>query len=94
LRSFFFLFFLSSSLVSVACDLSPVCYLSNKPPDALQINVFLVAKANRAERQNDFADLVQDLGKSAKCVRKRRAKIKPALSQGVLLVIAREMREN
>jgi len=71
LRSLFFLFFLSFSLVSFACYL--VCWLSNQLPDALQINVFLVAKANRAERQSGFAGIAQDFGKSAKRVHKKAA---------------------
>jgi hypothetical protein len=45
--------------------------LSNKLPDAVKINVFLVAKANRAERQSGFAGIVQDSGKSAKRVHKK-----------------------
>jgi hypothetical protein len=45
--------------------------LSNKLPEALLINVFLAAKANRAERQSGFAGIVQDLGKSAKRVHKK-----------------------
>jgi hypothetical protein len=56
LRSLFFLFFLSFSLVSFACHLSPVCCLSNKLPDAPQINVFLVAKANRPHKKTALRD--------------------------------------
>jgi hypothetical protein len=69
LQSLFFLFFLSFSLVSFACYL--VCCLFNKLADALQINVFLIAKATRSERQNGFAGIVQDLGKSANRVHKK-----------------------
>ena len=71
MRSLFFLFFLSFSLVSFACYL--VCWLSNKLPDALRINVFLVAKAKRTERQSGFVGIVQGLGRSAKRVHKKAA---------------------
>jgi hypothetical protein len=50
-----------------------VCCLSNKLPDALQINVFLVEKANRAERQGSFVGIVQGLARSAKRVHKKAA---------------------